>query len=211
MRRLVALLALCLLTAACSPHPQKRADTMPTEQPAAGLPKTLTELLASGKARKARIYLDASGRVVKASLYVQAADLPDWVLPLAETTIGAGSEDSYEVEYYEGIGMAYEVTRQVEGVRREVSFGEDKRVLYTEVLVERDALPQPAKDAITQAEASGATFKRSVKKSVTGGDEQLQVRLISGENEHRLVFTLAGELLSRSLDTPARVEITTSK
>ena len=67
MRLAIALLALCSL-AACSPHPQKRADATPTEQPAAGLPRTLTELLASGKARKARKQRSEETRVAEALL-----------------------------------------------------------------------------------------------------------------------------------------------
>jgi len=204
--RLIVTSLILLLCASCATG----NDTTPrTQQHAEAMPAQLRDLLRDGKVSRARFYLDAQGRVAKVALYVSAAELPGWVIPLADAKIGAGQNDTYEVEHYADLGLAYEVTREVNGSRKEISFGADQRVLYTEEAVERDALPQAVRDQIAQLEASGATFKRSVKKT-TDGVVSLHVRMTQGDREHRLTFDEAGALRERGLDIPAHVLITTS-
>lgn len=207
---LTSLLSLLLLTTSACTTPSTSADcpapveTATTKSVVVGSlsPEQLALLNAPGVER-AKLYLDAQGKIIKVAAYVTKEQLPEWLFPLADKELGQGPDDSYEVEHYEEIGKVYELSRVVNGLKVELSVrAEDKRVYYIERELPEAELPEPVKAALAGAEVT----RRSLK--TLGEVQQYHIRHMKGGQEHRTVFNAQGEALLSQRLLPTVVEIT---
>lgn len=194
--RVVSVLApLALTVVGCAGAPEPR----PT-----ALPAFVVEALQAPTAASAKLYVGADGEIEKVVAYVDAEAIPDWVHQMADAELGAGEPDEFEVEQYADGTQTYEVTRQIDGRKAELSVTVDKKKRYVERELADDAVPPAIQTAV--GKLSGVTVERVESKKGEGID-QYEVVGKEGEREVRVVLSPSGEVLSFARRLPAVVQL----
>jgi hypothetical protein len=167
---------------------------------AAGFPEFIREQLSSPHALRAKLYIAPDGKVRKYAVYLAEEGVPAWVPEMADQELGQGEDVEFEAEQYENGDQVYEVTRVVDGQKKELSVKLDKTVKYVETPIGPDALPAPVKAAVEGV--SGFTPELYLTKK--GPD--LEVYQVKGEKDgksYRLDLAADGSVTSQSRELDA--------
>lgn len=199
------LLTLVVALGACATGPATCSKT--TTAGALAIPAFPLAALQGPHAQRAKIYLDAAGRIHKVSVYVGKAGLPAWAHAAADAALGKGEDQEYEVEQYANGDQTYELTRLVAGKKVEVALdARSKQVLYTEKKgLAVDAIPAPIKAALGRL--SGFAAESYTLKTPQVGAPVHEVYGKQGGQRWKVYLAGDGKLLRRHRELPAKVGV----
>jgi hypothetical protein len=200
-----ALIAAVLL-AACG-GTQKCPDV--ASAPAGGpgqIDSKIAEAIATyAGAEKLEIYTDASGKIVKLSVYHHdAAKVPDLVKKVAGEQFPGATVKSYEFELYAGEGYVHEVEFETADKKEcEVSVSAEGKVRYTECVIDKapDAIAAKVKELVPDGTIAEVEEKKGP------GIDEISIEVKTGAIEHYLRFKRSGELVARSKRVVARIDV----
>jgi hypothetical protein len=209
-RSLVVVLALSVPFAACDKEGGTAKCPEPTSTPAAGGGAALdAELVktASAGAIKMKIRTDASGALVKQSVYHRdQAAIPKPVHDLAAQKFPGGKTEQVESELYREHGRVYEVeVTTADGKKCEVAASAEGVELYTECVVEPASLPAPVTAAIAKLYPDAKVLEAETKKGPKVDEITVEVQV--GDGEHYVRIEPDGTVIERLVRVPAVVEI----
>jgi hypothetical protein len=212
MSRASLLLPLALLLA-CTPK-GSTGTTPPTEPTVASPAGTSAALdaeivetaITAANVQKMKIRVDATGGIVKQSLYHDKADaLPAAVLELAKTRFPGAPIKHYETELYADRGRVYEVEVDDAGKPCEVAATPEGKEVYVECEVDPAGLTAEIKAAVEKAAPGGKILEAETKK---GPDiDELTIEVELGGRELYLRLKPDGTLVQKLLRVPAIIEL----
>jgi len=210
-RSLVVVLALSVPVAACDKDGETtKCPEPPTTPAAAGATAALDgELVktASAGAIKMKLRTDASGALVKQSVYHRdLAAIPKPVHDLAAQKFPGGKTAQVESELYREHGRVYEVeVTTADGKKCEVAASAEGVELYVECVVDPASLPAPVTAAIAKLYPDAKVLEAETK---TGPNiDEITVEVQVGDSEHYVRIKPDGTVIERLVRVPAVVEI----
>jgi hypothetical protein len=174
----------------------------------AGLDAEIVETaITAPKLDKMKVRVDATGALVKQSLYhYDATAVPKAIRDLAAQQYPESTPVRYETEWYDDLGRVYEVEVQTkEGKRCEVAATPDGKLQYTECQLDPSELPS---DVVATVHAIGgsATVLEAEHKQRDGSEEYtVELELPSGELYLRIGPD--GALLGKYRRVPGIIEV----
>lgn len=174
---------------------------------AAAIPAFPLAALHGPHAQRAKLYLDAAGRIHKVAVYVTKAGIPAWAHAAADAALGKGEDQEYEVEEYANGDQTYELTRLVAGKTVEVALdARSKQVLYTEQKgLAVDTLPAPIKAALGRL--PGFSAESYTLKTPKVGAKMHEVYGKQGGQRWKVYLADDGKLLRRHRELPAKLGV----
>lgn len=172
----------------------------------ARMPEFPLEALASPHAVKCKLYFAADGTVEKYTVYVTRSAIPDWVHKLADEKLGAGQDESYEVELYADGSEVYEVRRNVGGRMLELSVRRDRTILYIERQIDEKDLIEAVRAAL-RGLPNFSPERYAYKESAGFGEYNIRGKI--GETPYRVRIRPDGTLVAVQKQLPGSVEIIT--
>lgn len=211
MLRAPLLLSLAVLFA-CGPK-GSGGTTPPTDgavtpaTPTAALDREIVETaITAANVQKVKIRVDASGGIVKQSLYHdQQSAIPAKVLELAKTKFPSGTIRHYETELYADRGRIYEVEVDDGGKHCEVAATPEGAEVYVECEVDPATLSAEAKATIEKVAPGGKVVEAETKKGPELDEITVEVEVGGGELYLRLRSD--GSLVQALRRIPAVVEV----
>jgi hypothetical protein len=156
--------------------------------------------------QKAKIRVDASGGIVKQSLYHdQASAIPAKVLELAKAKFPSGAIRHYESELYADRGRVYEVEVDDGGTHCEVAATPEGVEVYVECEVDPATLSAEAKATIEKVAPGGKVIEAETKKGPELDEITVEVETAGGELYLRL--RADGSLVQALRRIPAILEV----
>ena len=116
------------------------------------IPKFMVPYIQNGQANRMKLYLNDQGVAERVTLYVQKEAVPEWVYKKADSVIGEGVDQNYEVELYENGDQVYEISRLVKERVVKVSFKFDQTLRYVERKYTENDVPEGVKNAVRNTE-----------------------------------------------------------
>lgn len=159
------------------------------------------------KVDKMKLRLDASGAIVKQSVYHDdASRIAGPVLETAKTQYPDATIEHYETEWYADLGEIHEVeVKTKDGKQCEVAAKPSGELVYTECEASADTLPDPVKKAVDAAVPGGKILEVETKKGE--GRDQYTVEVESGGTEYYLIIAPDGTMKNKLKRIPAIVEV----
>lgn len=212
-RSAVLVLALLVPFAACDPAggstkcPEPTTTATPTAGSAGSLDAELVKTAAAGPAKKMKIRTDASGALVKQSVYhMDQAAIPKPVHDLTAQKFPGSKVEQVESELYREHGRVYEVeVTTADGKKCEVAASAEGAELYVECQVDPATLPAPVAATIAKLYPDAKVLEAETK--VGPKMDEITVELQVGEGEHYLRMKPDGSVIERLVRIPAIVEI----
>lgn len=204
---LLALVVAVVAVTACATGPNSGPKM--ASAGAAAIPAFPLAALHGPHAQRAKLYLDAAGRLRKVTIYVSKAGIPAWAHAAADATLGQGQDQEYEVEQYANGVQTYELTRLVAGKKVEVALdARTQKVLYTEKKdLAVDSIPAPIKAAL--ARIPGFAAESYTLKTPKVGAKVHEVYGKQGGQRWKVYLADDGKLLRQQRELPAKLGVTT--
>lgn len=183
------------------------AGTAPATGEATGaLDRELVETASRG-AIKMKVRTDATGALVKQSVYHRdQAAIPKPVHELAAKKFPGSKVEYVESELYAEHGRVYEIEVMTADNRKcEVAASAEGVELYEECIVDAATLPAPVADAVGKLYPGAKILEAETKKGPKMDEISIEVQV--GEGEHYIRIKPDGTLIQRLVRIPAVVEI----
>lgn len=182
-----------------------------TTAPASTSPTLHGEVLAIARSQarveKIKLRVDASGAVVKQSIYHgDASAIPSGVASLVEQNNPGATPRAYETEVYAEHGLVHEIEFETtDGQLCELAVEAGDVLLYTECQVDPATLPEPVASRVAEVAPGGKILEAERKTS--DGDEHYTVEVEVDGRELYLHIGSDGALRAKLLRVPAIVEV----
>lgn len=171
----------------------------------ARIPDFVWKAAKSQETQKIEMKIGPCGKLARVSATVAKANIPEWVLKLADDKIGKGEDKSFEVEVDDQGEEVYEVTRNINGLEVELSAkAKSQTFKYIERQVQWEVLPAPIRAEVEKM--SGFQTKEAGMKEGPGIKE-FEIEGRWNDAEYSLYFDEAGKLLGKYLLPKAEVKI----
>jgi hypothetical protein len=168
------------------------------------LPEFIWKALASPASRKAALWTGTDGQILRYSVHVDRAGLPDWIHAMADERIGKGEDLDYEVEIYPDGSQVYEIYRKVGGLEKQLSATAERRVYYVGVEQAPDKLPEAVSTALQ--DQKGLKVETCILKE--GPDvAEYHLKATRDGMPCRLRVSKAGTLIAVQRRVPAEIEV----
>ena len=212
---LMLLLSACGGTTATTPDSTPPADAAPaTVADEGGTSGTATLHAAVAEAAKGapkvdkmKLRLDASGAIVKQSVYHNdESRIAGPVLETAKKEYPDAKIKHYETEWYADLGDIHEVEVETkDGKHCEVAAKPSGELVYTECEESADSLPDAVKKAVDAAVPGGKILEVETKKGE--GREEYTVEVESDGTEYYLIIAPDGTMKNKLKRIDAIVEV----
>ena len=168
------------------------------------LPEFIWKALASPSARKAALWTGTDGQLLRYTVHVDRAALPDWIHAMADERLGKGEDVDYEVELYPDGRQVYEIYRTIGGLEKQLSATAERRVYYIGVEQPPDKLPEAVTSALR--DQKGLKVEKCVLKE---GPDVAEYHLKATRDgvPCRLRVSKAGTLIAVQRRVPAEIEV----
>lgn len=181
------------------------AQDRPKQENGAGIPDFTLKAWTSQRARKANLFVDRTGRIIRSSAHVDREGIPDWVHALADEKLGKGEDAAYEIEVYPDGSEVYEVYRTIDGRERQLSVrAGDRKLYYLGTMVDAKDLPANAARALSGLK--GFQVEKCVLKEGPSFTEY-HVRGFRDGVPYRVRLAKDGSMIAAQKRIPAEIEV----
>ncbi len=149
--------------------------------------------------------VDEDGMIVEIEYHTTADRLPAAVRSAAEKEMPGGTVVSCEKEYTASGEVRWEMEKSVGGLKKEILFSEDGRVIATEFQIPASSAPRAVLDAADLAVPGGDVT--SVEEVKEGGRLEYHVKKTKNGFRYKIVLAPDGALVRALREVPAEVEV----